>query len=133
MLRIDGGRRNFQHPEIPARVHRMRCRYCSGPAGWCRRSCGVCRSLNAVLSEHRGADLSLLMDLFIATGAPRVKIEAFLQAAPGGGATIRDQIAADMTNDLLSALGQRARQTAADVQRVRKRGNWVGLDQRPRE
>ena len=74
-----------------------------------------------------------LMDLFIATGVPRDKVEKFLGAERAGGATVRDQIAADMTNQLLEAFGQRRRQTAGGVRRIRERGNWVGLDQRPRE
>jgi hypothetical protein len=38
-----------------------------------------------------------------------------------------------MTNDLMAAFGQATRQSAADVKRIRERGNWMGLDQRPRE
>ena len=111
----------------------MQCRYCSEAAGWWRRCCADCRRLREVFEAHRGADMGLLMDLFIATGAPRVTIEKFLHAAPGGGATIRDQIAANMTNDLLDAMGSRGRQTPTDVQRIRERGNWMSLNKRPPE
>jgi len=74
-----------------------------------------------------------MMDVFIATGVPRDKVERFLDADPAGSGTVRDQIAADMTNQLLQALGQRSRQTAGGVKRIRERGNWVGLDRRPPE
>lgn len=77
--------------------------------------------------------MGTLMDLFIASGAPREKVEKFLNGDPDGAGTVRDQIAADMTNQLMQALGQRSRQTASDVKRIRERGGWVGLDRRPRE
>ena len=73
------------------------------------------------------------MELFLATRVTRSKIEHFLEADPDGGGTIRDHIAASMTNDLMSALGSDVRQTAADVKRIRERGNWVNLDRRPTE
>ncbi len=86
-----------------------------------------------MFTANRGADAGTLMELFIGTGAPRDKVERFLDAERPGGGTVRDQIAADMTNQLLHALGQRRRQTADGVKRIRERGTWVGLDQRPRE
>ena len=46
---------------------------------------------------------------------------------------VRDQIAADMTNQLLAAFGQRRRQTPEEVRRIRERGAWVALDRPPRE
>jgi hypothetical protein len=66
-------------------------------------------------------------------GAPRHTIERFLDADPNGRGSVRDQIAADMTNQLLEALGQRPRQSVTDVRRIRRRGAWMALDQRPRE
>lgn len=73
------------------------------------------------------------MDLFIASGASRERIEGFLNADPHGTGPIRDQIAADMTNQLMEALGHRSRQNARDVKRIRERGGWMVLDRRPRE
>ena len=73
------------------------------------------------------------MELFIATGARRQKIERFLSADPDGTGAIHDRIAADMANQLLEAFGQRGRQTPSDVKRLRKRGAWSALDRRPRE
>jgi len=111
----------------------MHCRYCRESAGWFRRCCTDCDRLRQVLAAHRGADMNTLMERFLATGAARTKLEKFLDSDLTGTGTVRDQIAADMTNELMQALGQRARQTARDVKRIRERGNWVHLDQRPRE
>jgi hypothetical protein len=82
---------------------------------------------------HRGADMATMFDSLMATGVPRHTIERFLDADPDGQGSVRDQIAAEMTNQLLEGLGQRARQSVADVQRIRKRGGWTALDRRPPE
>lgn len=74
-----------------------------------------------------------MMELFIASGAPREKVEKFLLADLDGTGTVRDRIAADMTNDLLRAFGQASRQTPREVERIRQRGSWVTLDRRPPE
>ena len=68
----------------------------------------------------------------MASGASRPQVEAFLTADPDGRGCARDRIAADMTNELMNALGQTGRQSAADVKRARERGQWVGYDQPPR-
>jgi hypothetical protein len=111
----------------------VRCRYCLDEAGWWRRRCSACRRLLQVYLAHRGADMATMLDLLVATGAPRPTIERFLDADPKHQGSVRDQIAADMTNQLLEALGQRARQSVADVKRIRERGGWTALDRRPRE
>ncbi len=111
----------------------MRCRYCLEPAGWWRRRCRACRRLLQVFRAARGTDLATLLELWLATGATREKIERFLDADPQGEGSVRDQIAADRTNELLAALGQRGRQSVADVKRARERGTWTTLDRRPRE
>ena len=77
--------------------------------------------------------MSAIMEVFVRTGVGREKIEAFLNADPHGRGSVRDQIAADMTNELMQALGRRQRQSVDDVKRIRERGNWVGLHHRPRE
>jgi hypothetical protein len=111
----------------------MRCRYCRERAGWWRRCCAECRGLEKLFATFRGADMGTLMDRFISSGAPRAKIEKFLEADPDGSGTVRDQIAADMANDLLGALGHSAKQTAGDVKRIRARGAWMHLGRRPSE
>jgi len=109
----------------------MRCRLCRSRAGWFRRRCITCERLQRVVLANRGAGLSSILDRLIATGAPRTHIDAFLEADPEGAGSIRDQIVADMSNDLMRALGQNSEQTAADVKRLREGGAWDRYDQRP--
>lgn len=71
------------------------------------------------------------MELFLASGAPYEKVERFLLADLDGAGAVRDQIAADMTNELLQAFGQSGRQTPREVERIRRRGAWMTLDRRP--
>jgi len=111
----------------------MRCRHCQEPAGWWRRLCGDCRQLAEVFTAHRGGDMGTMMELFLATGAPRSKVERFLESDIAGAGAVRDLIAADMTNQLLEAFGQRRRQTPDEVRRLRERGAWQALDRPPRE
>lgn len=73
------------------------------------------------------------MDLFIGTGAPRRKVERFLDADLDGTGAVRDQIASDMTNQLLEMLGHRGRRTPSEVQRLRERGGWMKFGRRPPE
>jgi hypothetical protein len=64
----------------------------------------------------------------------RQSIEKFLDAElPGGRGSVRDQIAADMSNELLAALGQTGGQSGTDVRRLRERGAWRDYDRRPEE
>jgi hypothetical protein len=109
----------------------MRCRLCGFRAGWFRRRCATCTQLQQVVAANRGAGLSLILDLLLATGAPRAHIEAFLAADPEGAGSIRDQIVADMSNELLQAFGQPSRQSAAEVKRIRERGAWSRYGGRP--
>ena len=75
-----------------------------------------------------------LLDALGGTGARAEKIERFLNAEPRrGGGTIRDQMAAEMSNQLLAALGQRPTQSGAAAKRLRERGAWRGYDERPNE
>jgi hypothetical protein len=75
-----------------------------------------------------------LLAAFEATGIDPADVERFLDAEPSkDGGSIRDQIAADMSNQLLEALGQRTEQTGAEVKRLRERGQWRTYDQRPPE
>jgi len=77
--------------------------------------------------------MATMMELFLETGAPRVKVERFLESDVDGSGAVRDMIAADMTNQLLEAFGQRQRQTPKEVRRIRARGAWEALDRPPRE
>lgn len=111
----------------------MHCGICAQPARWWRRRCDDCTRLAAVFVAHRGADMGAMMELFIASGAPRQKVEKFLQTDLDGGGSVRDQVAADMTNELMHAFGQHGRQTPRQVERIRARGGWKMLDRRPPE
>jgi hypothetical protein len=69
-----------------------------------------------------------------ATGIAPERIESFLNTEPRpGSGTVRDQIAADMSNQLLDALGQRGEQSAAQVRRLRERGAWRTYDRPPED
>lgn len=73
-----------------------------------------------------------LLDALRATGASPERIERFLNAEPRRSAgTIRDLMAAEMTNQLLAALGQRPTQSGAGAKRLRERGAWRSFDRRP--
>jgi hypothetical protein len=110
----------------------MRCRSCSEPAGFWRRWCADCRNLLATWQTHRFDGMRGLLEALRGTGAAHEKIERFLESEPEAGrGKVRDQIAADMANQLLDALGQRSEQTGAGVQRLRERGAWRVLDRRP--
>lgn len=75
-----------------------------------------------------------LLDALGATGASAEKVERFLNAEPHHGrGTIRDQMAAEMSNQLLAALGQRPTQSGAEAKRLRERGAWRAYDQPPND
>jgi hypothetical protein len=93
----------------------------------------VCRRLQQEFLAHRGADMATLLERLLATGAPQRTVEQFLDADPDGNGSVRDQVAADMTNQLLEAFGQRTRQSPAEVKRLRERGTWRNFDRRPPE
>ena len=112
----------------------MKCSYCQERAGWFTRVCQDCRRLLAIYEAHKGQiGLLQFLDLFIETGLPREKIEAFLAADPHGEGSIKDRILADMSTELLGAMGVNAQQSAQDVKRLRERGTWRGLGERPKE
>jgi len=112
----------------------MKCSYCQEQAGWFTRVCQDCRRLLAIYEAHKGQiGLLQFLDLFIETGLSREKIEAFLAADPRGEGRIKDRILADMSTELLGAMGVNAQQSAQDVKRLRERGTWRGLGERPKE
>lgn len=75
--------------------------------------------------------MARLFDLLGDSGVPLQKVDAFLDADPDGHGSVRDQIAADVSNQLLAAFGQRARHSVRDVRRLRARGAWKSFDQPP--
>lgn len=75
-----------------------------------------------------------LLEALQATGASPVEVERFLNAEPRRGrGTIRDLMAAEMSNQLLTALGQPASQRGSDARRLRERGAWRDYGRRPSE
>jgi hypothetical protein len=112
----------------------MKCRYCQKRARWFARVCQDCQRLLAVYAVHKGQiGLLQFLDLFIETGLPREKIEAFLAADPRGDGSVKDHILADTSTELLKAMGVNARQSAQDVKRLREKGTWQGMGERPKE
>ena len=117
-----------------ARLLYMKCHYCQEAAGWFSRTCQDCRRLLDLYHTHRG-QLGLLqfLELFTETGVPHEKIEAFLNADPRGEGTIKDHIIADMSTELLNAMGVNVSQSPQDVKRLREKGTWRGMDERSKE
>ena len=112
----------------------MKCSYCQHQAGWFAKICQDCQQLLAIYETHKGQiGLLQFLDLFIETGLSREKIEAFLAADPHGEGSVKDRILADMSTELLGAMGVNAQQSAQDVKRLRQKGTWQGLGERPKE
>lgn len=111
----------------------MKCRYCQERAGWFTKICAGCRRLLDIYEAHKGQIGPVqFLDLFIETGLSREKIEAFLNADPHGDGSIKDRIIADMSTQLLGAMGINAQQRADDVKRLREKGEWQHLSERPK-
>ncbi len=110
----------------------MRCASCHEAAGWWKRRCSDCATVLA-LYERTVGELGPVqwLELFESHGVPRAKIEAALAYDPDGRGTLRDRMAADMTNRVLADLGVASRQTAADVRRVRERDAGGASTARP--
>lgn len=112
----------------------VRCRFCRGRASWWQRVCPSCRTLWSLWQSHRFEGLPAILRQFREAGVGRNEIERFLDAdLRGGPGTVRDQMAADMSNQLLNALGQGSEQSSADVKRLRARGGWRDYDRRREE
>jgi hypothetical protein len=112
----------------------MKCSYCQHQAGAFAKICQDCQQLLAIYETHKGQiGLLQFLDLFIETGLSREKIEAFLAADPQGAGSVKDRILADMSTELLGAMGVNAQQSAQDVKRLREKGTWQGLGERPKE
>lgn len=85
-----------------------------------------------VWQHARMAGMRGILEALHQTGVAPAKLQRFLEAEPTPGAgTVRDLIAADMTNQLLGALGQKGEQTGPGVKRLRERGGWRLLDRPP--
>ena len=103
------------------------------PAGFVE--CVLTVSVCLLFTRHTKARLASCnsSDLFIETGLSREKVEAFMNADPKGEGSVKDQITADMSTELLGAMGVNVPQTAQDVKNLRDQGNWQKMDERPEE
>jgi hypothetical protein len=73
------------------------------------------------VDELRGrAGYGEFLDGLDSTGVVPAKIMAFLKADPDGKGSIQDHVTAEMTNELLTVMGMRERQTPEDVKRIRE-------------
>ncbi|HWH80123.1 MAG TPA: hypothetical protein VNT76_22245 [Candidatus Binatus sp.] len=96
------------------------CIYCGERAGFIGRVCGDCKKLSAVVHELRGkVSFGQFLDGLEATGIDKEKILKFLQADPDGKGSVRDQVTAEMTTELMNVMGISGQQTAQAVKRIR--------------
>ena len=56
-----------------------------------------------------------------------------MNADPHGNGSVKDQITADMSSELLGAMGIRVQQTAQDVKHLRNKGVWQRMDKKSEE
>lgn len=111
----------------------MRCRLCGNRAGL-RFRCADCRRLWELWDANRDQGMRRLLAIFAASQVDREQIDRFLDSEPKRGqGTIRDHIAAEMTNQLLGALGRGATQNAVKTKKLRELGAWRSYDRRPEE
>ncbi len=103
--------------------------------------CLPCAKVIAII-DKAGGDVGLagLVDVFIAEGLTRERVDGVLDAQVGGAPTIRDQLTSQMANNLMRGLGMPGRQAPEDVMRVREAmksgagaGTWSAGDKPPGE
>lgn len=100
------------------------CVYCAEHAGLFGRTCPDCKKLLTRVEELRGkVGFGQFLDGLGETGIAKEKILAFLQADPYGQGSIRDQVTAEMTTELMNVMGISGRQTAQEVKRIRNSGD----------
>jgi hypothetical protein len=119
----------------------MRCIYCHERAGLWRRVCSLCSKVIAII-ERAGGDVGLagLVDVFIAEGLTRERVDCVLDAQISGAPTIRDRLTSQMANVLMRNLGMPGRQAPEDVMRIREAmrsgagaGTWSAGEKPPGE
>jgi hypothetical protein len=100
------------------------CVYCGESAGVFARICSECKKLLARVDELRGnVGFGQFLDGLAETGIDKEKIVKFLVADPDGKGSVRDQVTAEMTSELMKVMGIAGRQTAPEVKRIRKSVN----------
>ncbi len=100
------------------------CGYCGERAGLFGKICGECKKLLARVAELRGkVGFGEFLDGLAETGVAKEKIVRFLDADPDGKGSVRDQVTAEMTTELMQVMGLSGRQTAPEVRRIRNSVN----------
>ena len=100
------------------------CVYCGERAGLFGKICGECKRLAARVDELRGrVGLGQLLDGLAETGIAKEKILKFIDADPDRQGSVRDQVTAEMTSELMKVMGIAGRQTATEVKRIRNSVN----------
>jgi hypothetical protein len=98
-----------------------RCCFCKERAGMWSRICPDCRKLMARVEELRGrVGYGEFLDGLEATGVAKEKILLFLTADPDGNGSVRDQVTAEMTTQLMKVMGLAGQQTPEEVKRIRE-------------
>ncbi|HUF43587.1 MAG TPA: hypothetical protein VMR20_16655 [Verrucomicrobiae bacterium] len=96
------------------------CIYCCERVRFFAKVCGECKKLLARVNELRGrASYGQFLDGLEQTGVSREKIIQFLQADPDGKGSLQDQVAAEMTTELMRVMGISGRQSPQEVKRIR--------------
>lgn len=97
-----------------------KCIYCGDPARFLGKICTECKKLLACVQELRGkVSYGQFLDGLERTGVRKEKILRFLQADPDGKGSIQDQVAAEMTTELMKVMGIAGTQTTQEVKRIR--------------
>ena len=98
-----------------------RCIYCKGKGGFWSKICRDCEKLLIRVEELRGqVGYGEFLDELEQTGVDKQKIVTFLQTDPDGKGSVRDQITAEMTTDLMKGMGIKGTQTPQAVKRIRE-------------
>ncbi len=96
------------------------CVYCGERTGLFGKICGECKKLSARVEELRGkVGFGQFLDGLAETGIAKEKIVKFLDADPDGKGSVRDQVTAEMTSELMKVMGIAGQQTATEVKRIR--------------
>lgn len=100
------------------------CVYCGERAGLFGKICRDCKKLLGRVDEIRGkVGFGQFLDGLAETGVAKAKILKFLDADPDGKGSVRDQVTAEMTSELMKVMGISGRQTAPEVKRIRNNVN----------
>jgi len=100
------------------------CVYCDERAGLFGKICAECKKLVKRVDELRGkVGFGEFLDGLAETGVAKEKILKFLDADPEGKGSVRDQVTAEMTSELMKVMGIAGRQTAPEVKRIRNSVN----------